>query len=83
MFNLLIKDCLVVFIGKAYDGLRRYWYYIYIMVLVAYHAHILRDCLRDEPKERLWEAMVFGRRLFCYHGIMLCLVRNVNLFTSD
>ena len=53
------------------------------MVLVAYHAHILRDCLRDEPKERLWEAMVFGRRLFCYHGIMLCLVRNVNLFTSD
>ena len=28
------------------------------MFLVASHAHVLRACLRDEPKERLWEAMV-------------------------
>ena len=25
--NLLIKGCLMVFVGKAY-GLRRYWYYV-------------------------------------------------------
>ena len=28
------------------------------MFLVASHARVLRACLRDEPKERLWEAMV-------------------------
>ena len=28
------------------------------MFLVASHACVLRACLRDEPKERLWEAMV-------------------------
>lgn len=43
----------MVFVGKAY-GLRRYWYY----VLVASHARVLSAFLRDEPKERLWEAMV-------------------------
>ena len=26
--NLLIKGCLMVFVGKAY-GLRRYWYYVF------------------------------------------------------
>ena len=28
------------------------------MFWVASHARVLRACLRDEPKERLWEAMV-------------------------
>lgn len=28
------------------------------MFLVASHARVLRACLCDEPKERLWEAMV-------------------------
>ena len=28
------------------------------MFLVASHARIIRACLRDEPKERPWEAMV-------------------------
>ena len=28
------------------------------MFLVASHARVLRACLRDEPKERPWEAMV-------------------------
>ena len=28
------------------------------MFLVASHARVLRACSRDEPKERLWEAMV-------------------------